>query len=59
MRSYTGVTVRKTIDDIIAASTIKNNLTLLGNDLNFELIAKCTKLKYEMININQSTRSSE
>jgi len=40
-----GVTVRKTIDCIIAAIAIENDLTLLHKDNDFINIAKCTDLK--------------
>jgi predicted nucleic acid-binding protein len=40
-----GITVRKTIDCIIAAIAIENNLTLLCRDNDFINIAKCLKLK--------------
>ena len=40
-----GVTVRKTIDCIIAAICIENNLTLLHHDRDFNLISSCTRLK--------------
>ena len=40
-----GKTVRKTVDCIIAAVCIENNLTLLHKDKDFDLIAACTKLK--------------
>ena len=39
-----GRTVRKTVDCIIAAICIENDLTLLHKDRDFDLIAACTKL---------------
>jgi len=40
-----GKTVRKTIDCIIAAICMENDLTLLHKDSDFELIKSCTTLK--------------
>ncbi len=40
-----GKTVRKTVDCIIAAICMENNLTLLHKDSDFELIRACTRLK--------------
>ncbi|MEE9614794.1 MAG: PIN domain nuclease [Thermodesulfobacteriota bacterium] len=40
-----GKTVRKTVDCIIAAICIENNLTLLHKDSDFEQIGACTGLK--------------
>jgi predicted nucleic acid-binding protein len=40
-----GNTVRKTVDCLIAAIAIENNLTLLHNDRDFDKLAACTKLK--------------
>ncbi|HEY5647896.1 MAG TPA: PIN domain nuclease, partial [Nitrospiria bacterium] len=40
-----GKTVRKTVDCIIAAVAIENNLRLLHNDRDFNQIAQCTRLK--------------
>ncbi len=40
-----GITVRKTIDVIIATFCIKNNLILLHNDKDFEPFVKYLKLK--------------
>jgi hypothetical protein len=40
-----GKTVRKTVDCIIAAIAIENNLTLLHKDSDFDHIAACTPLK--------------
>jgi len=40
-----GRTVRKTIDCLIAAIAIENNLTLFHNDRDFDTIATCTDLK--------------
>ncbi|HLF87213.1 MAG TPA: PIN domain nuclease [Nitrospiria bacterium] len=40
-----GKTVRKTVDCLIAAIAIENNLTLLHNDHDFDKIAACSKLK--------------
>ncbi len=40
-----GNTVRKTVDCLIAAIAIENNLTLLHNDRDFDKVAACTKLK--------------
>ncbi|HIE64431.1 MAG: PIN domain nuclease [Nitrospira sp.] len=40
-----GKTIRKTMDCIISAIAIENNLTLLHNDRDFDHIAKCTQLK--------------
>lgn len=39
-----GITVRKTIDCLIAAITIENNLTLLCEDNDFINITKCVNL---------------
>ena len=41
-----GLTVRKSIDCIIAAVAIANNVTLIGIDSDFELIAKVCRLNY-------------
>lgn len=43
--SKKGKTVRKTIDCLIAAVAIENNLTLFHNDRDFDTIAECTDLK--------------
>ncbi len=40
-----GKTVRKTVDCIIAAICMENDLTLLHKDSDFELIKSCTALK--------------
>ncbi|HHT9133414.1 MAG TPA: type II toxin-antitoxin system VapC family toxin [Candidatus Avalokitesvara rifleensis] len=40
-----GKTVRKTVDCIIAAICVENDLTLLHKDSDFDLIARCTGLK--------------
>lgn len=40
-----GKTIRKTVDCIISAISIENNLTLLHNDRDFDNIAKYTRLK--------------
>jgi len=40
-----GKTITKTIDAIIAASAIENNLVLFHRDKDFDLIASCTELK--------------
>ena len=40
-----GKTVRKTIDCLIAAVAIENNLILFHNDRDFDTIANCTDLK--------------
>lgn len=40
-----GKTVRKTIDCLIAAVAIENDLTLFHNDRDFDTIATCTELK--------------
>ena len=40
-----GKTVRKTVDCLIAAIAIENNLTLLHNDRYFDKIAACTHLR--------------
>jgi hypothetical protein len=40
-----GKTVRKTIDCLIAAVAIENELTLLHNDSDFDNIAQCTTLR--------------
>lgn len=40
-----GKTVRKTVDLIIAAICLENNLILLHRDRDFEHIADCTGLK--------------
>jgi predicted nucleic acid-binding protein len=40
-----GITVRKTIDVLIATFCIENNLTLLHNDRDFDPFAKYLKLK--------------
>lgn len=40
-----GKTITKTIDAIIAASAIENNLVLFHRDKDFDLIAGCTELK--------------
>ncbi|MFH0948656.1 MAG: PIN domain nuclease [Elusimicrobiota bacterium] len=40
-----GYTLRKTIDCVIAAIALENDLMLLHNDRDFDLIAKCVGLK--------------
>jgi predicted nucleic acid-binding protein len=40
-----GVTVRKTVDCIIASICIENGLGLLHKDRDYDLIADCTNLK--------------
>ncbi len=40
-----GKTVRKTVDCIIAAVAIENNLRLFHNDRDFNQIASCTRLR--------------
>lgn len=40
-----GKTIRKTVDCIIAAIAIENQLTLFHNDRDFDKIASCTRLK--------------
>lgn len=40
-----GKTITKTVDVIIAAIAIENNLPLFHNDNDFNLIADCTELK--------------
>jgi predicted nucleic acid-binding protein len=40
-----GKTVRKTIDCLIAAVAIENDLTLFHNDSDFDDIAQCTALR--------------
>jgi predicted nucleic acid-binding protein len=40
-----GKTVRKTVDCIIAAICVENDLTLLHKDSDFNLIEECTGLK--------------
>jgi predicted nucleic acid-binding protein len=40
-----GKTVRKTIDCLIAAVAIENDLILLHNDSDFDSIAQCTALR--------------
>lgn len=40
-----GKTVRKTVDCIIAATCIENDLTLLHKDSDFDLIQACTGLQ--------------
>jgi len=40
-----GKTVRKTIDCLISAVAIENNLILFHNDRDFDTIANCTDLK--------------
>ncbi len=40
-----GKTVRKTVDCIIAAICIENDLTLLHKDADFDFIEECTALK--------------
>lgn len=40
-----GKTVRKTVDCVIAAIAIENNLNLFHKDSDFNLIASCTPLK--------------
>ena len=40
-----GKTVRKTVDCVIAAIAIENNLNLFHKDNDFNLIASCTPLK--------------
>ena len=39
-----GVTVRKTVDCLIATVCIEHGLTLLHRDSDFDFIAKCTRL---------------
>lgn len=43
--SKRGKTVRKTIDCLIAAIAIENDLILFHNDRDFNSIAECTELK--------------
>lgn len=40
-----GKTIRKTVDCLIAAIALENNLTLLHNDRDFDHIASCVPLK--------------
>lgn len=40
-----GITIRKTIDCLIAAMAIENDLTLLNNDKDFINLAKCIDIK--------------
>ena len=40
-----GITIRKSLDCLIAYSAIKNGLPLLHKDRDFDIIAKHTKLK--------------
>lgn len=40
-----GKTIRKTVDCLIAAIAIENNLRLFHNDRDFNHIAHCTRLK--------------
>ena len=40
-----GKTIRKTIDCLIAAVAIENNLTLFHHDFDFDHIAQCTALR--------------
>ena len=40
-----GKTVKKTVDCIIAAICIENDLTLLHNDADFDFIESCTTLR--------------
>lgn len=40
-----GKTIRKTVDCIIAALCVENELTLLHKDTDFDLIRACTTLK--------------
>lgn len=40
-----GVTIRKSLDCLIAYAAIKNNLPLLYKDRDFDIIAKHAKLK--------------
>ena len=40
-----GKTVRRTIDCVIAAIALENDLTVFHNDSDFDLIADCTALK--------------
>ena len=40
-----GKTVRKTVDCLIAAVTIENDLTLFHHDADFDSIVECTGLK--------------
>lgn len=42
-----GITIRKTIDCLIVAIAIENNLTLLHNDRDFSNIAKCINYPLE------------
>ena len=39
------ITIRKTIDCLIGAIAIENDLTLLNNDIDFINMAKCVDLK--------------
>ena len=41
-----GITIRKTIDCLIAAIVIENNLTLLHNDNDFDNIARCIDINF-------------
>ena len=40
-----GITVRKTVDCIIASICIENGITLLHKDSDYDFIAKCTSLE--------------
>jgi len=44
-----GETVRKTVDCIIAAICLENNLTLLHRDRDFDRIAACTGLRCQAV----------
>lgn len=52
-----GKTVRKTVDCIIAAICLENNLTLLHKDSEFDTISACTGL--ESLKANSTTGSPE
>lgn len=43
----TGETVRKLIDCLIAAVAIREGATVLHNDKDFEVLARCTRLRTE------------
>jgi predicted nucleic acid-binding protein len=40
-----GITIRKTVDCIIASICIENDIALLHKDSDYDLIAKCSSLK--------------
>ena len=40
-----GITINRTIDVIISAIAIENNLSIFHNDKDFDRIAECTNLK--------------